>query len=259
MKPHTVLAIALPASLLLAAGVAGSMAMVARPNAAAQQQAEEPRTITLAGRADVYVQPDQATLTFGIVSVDAELAKAKQTNAEQGIAVVEALQMAGVMENNVATTRLSVDPQYKQRVGGDTSPPQIIAYEVTRSYQVRLTQLDQVDAVIEAALAAGANQLSGPSYELADPRRVRDDARDRAANAAREKAERLARTLECRIGPPRAVTEVGASWFPANRFSNTMSVAEGGPADVAANGSLPAGQQLISVEVSVTFDLTPQN
>ena len=231
----------------------------ARPVQVAQDGESPTRSITMDGSAVVCVDPDEATLSFGVTSASAALAEAIANNDQRGQAVVAALKRAGVEDGNLATTRLEIRPLYQTRErqieGNQVDELRVVGYEVSRTYQVRVVDLPPVTDVIAAGMAAGANSLSGPAFVKADTRADRDRARDLAAEAAREKAERLAATLGCRLGPPREVSEVARSHTQLT-YSNVAAPAPQAAPDAGEN-ALPAGRQELTVSVTVTFDLIP--
>jgi uncharacterized protein YggE len=153
-----------------------------------------------------------------------------------------------VEEKDIQTTFLALRPQFDYRKGMRIS---YFAAEQTMSVTVR--DLSKLDALLESLIKAGGNRIDSIDYETSDLRKYRDQAREQAVKAAREKAQALAAALGQQIGKAQAIEEMvepayqGYSFMP-NTSAGTRSRGQGGP-------SLAAGQKSISASVVVSFDL----
>jgi uncharacterized protein YggE len=69
--------------------------------------------------------------------------------------------------------------------------------------------------VLSAATSAGANQLYGIRFEIEDPAPLQAEARKKAVEDARARAERLAQLASVKLGPPVSIVELdGGSSAP---------------------------------------------
>ena len=69
----------------------------------------------------------------------------------------------------------------------------IVAYDVRNTVSVVVRDLERLPEVLDAATAAGANQVFGPALFLQHPEAHEDEARRLAMASARRRAEALAR------------------------------------------------------------------
>jgi uncharacterized protein YggE len=106
--------------------------------------------------------------------------------------------------------------------------------------------------LLESLIKAGVNRLDSIQYETSDLRKYRDQARDLAVKAAREKAEALANALGQSIGKANLIEETPGSQFSA--VSNASYSYDFTKSKLAGH-STAAGQQSISASVTVSFDL----
>ncbi len=235
MKPIRIAALA---TLVLAAA---ALAGVGRPDAASGQEApqqQESKGITVGGLGSVSATPDQAEFSFG---VERQARTAQQAFADTSAAmnkVVTALKAAGIAAADIQTQHVSISPRYSD--DGQT----IVGYSASSSVSAKLKNLDRSGAVIDAAVNAGANQVSGPSLSVADRTQRYQQALRAAVADARAKAQALATASGLTLGGIVTVVEGGAAPPP-------MPLA----ADAERSVGVPIepGTQLIEAAVTVTF------
>ncbi|MCU0540121.1 MAG: SIMPL domain-containing protein, partial [Desulfobacterales bacterium] len=190
-------AAAAAACLLLAAGL-DTNALAAGPAAEASLPA-----VTVTGNADVAAAPDRARLSLGTVVETRQAADAQKQLAQIIQRVLGEIKALGVPEEKIRTTGLALTPVYSQpkpRADPEPEAPRIVGYRATNSVTIQLDDLGRVGAVIDAGIAAGANQLSGLSFELKNDLPPRQQALRLAAQEARVKAETIAAALNLQLG-----------------------------------------------------------
>ena len=170
--------------------VALGLAAATLPGSASSAAAEA-GGITVQGSASVTSVPDRAELSFGVESKGASARSALSANAAEMRRVIAALKAAGATD--VKTQYVSLSPQYNEKSEAQ-------GFVATNTVSATIKELAKAGAVIDAAVAAGANQVYGPSLSHGD----QDDAlppgsqgrgRQRAGEraGARLRGERLAR------------------------------------------------------------------
>jgi uncharacterized protein YggE len=186
------------ATLLVASALAG----VGAP-ALIRAESTDPRpgTISVAGSGSVNTEPDTATTSFGVVTQGATAEEAMSRNSEEIAKVIEALRRAGVASKDLQTQYVSLDPRY------DAQGRAVVGYNASNSVSAIVRDLPQVGDVIDAAVAAGANNVSGPSLSREDQGKLYNDALERAVADAKAKAEVLARATGVYVGAVQSVTE----------------------------------------------------
>jgi uncharacterized protein len=220
--------------------------------------AETERTISTTGEATVYVVPDRVVVNFGIETFHADLDKAKAANEAASTKLMKAILALNIEKKDIATDRLQVEIHRPYESGRYV---EIDGYFVRRGYAVTLRDVKLFEQLVDAALKNGANQIHGVNFSTTDLRKYRDQARQMAIKAAKEKAVALAKELDCAVGKPKTISEGGGYvYFGGYRWDRGGSIMSqnavqsvSGPPDTGE--ALPLGQIAVSASVSTTFDL----
>jgi uncharacterized protein YggE len=222
--------------------------VVARPSpvrAAPTADDDLRSTISVVGDGRVLVQPDVAQASFGVEATGQTLSQAQADAATRMQAVVDALVAQGVSRDDIRTSRLSANPVYDQK-----NNTVIQGYHVANSVQVKLRQLDQVGAIVDAVTAAGANRVDGLSFAVEDQETPKGQARALAMQNARAKADQLASLAGLRVVSVKSVQESDASATPVRAQPQAAYAAAPGAAPVTP---VDPGSQEVRTQVSVTY------
>ena len=230
MRRLLLLALAV-AALLAAAALAG----IGRPEAA-RGDAASPDTVTTNGHGVVTVVPDEATVTAGVQTRAATAAAALAANARLMDAVVAALRAAG--GTRLQTQQVALYPQTNEQ--GD-----VTGYLADDSMSAR-TKIAGAGALIDAAVGAGANTVSGPALDVSDRDALYRQALAKAVADARRKAEAIAQAGGFAVGAVSSVTE-GAN--------EAQPVAFGALAKRDAATPIEPGTQDVAADVTVSFKM----
>lgn len=217
-----------------------------------------PRTISTSGEAVVYVVPDEVVVGLGIETFDKDLDKAKTRNDEAAARLLKAIRELKIEEKHIHTDVMQVEIRYIS-----STHLVIDGFVTRRAYSITLKDVKLFEKLVDTAIKSGANQLQGFEFKTTELRKHRDEARKMAIKAAKEKAQDLAKELECKVAKPRTITEGGGyssyGWnrynWAQNNFQNAAQVVGGGAAE--GEQTMPLGQIGIRASVSVTFDLEP--
>lgn len=261
---------ALPLALLLAARpVQGQTNITPAPPATTSPSARG--TISVSGTAQVLVVPDQVELRLGISTRNPDLIRAKSENDERIAAVITKLKALGLGQRELQTDAIHVQPEYRSE---PANPPVLTGYLVQRHLVVTLKEVGKFEPLLEAAIQAGANEVLNIQFCSTELRKHRDQARQMAIRAAREKGELFTQELGLKLGTATSITEqsqdnafssysyysmYGGYWHSRSSgyaMQNNISVAGGSsePTTEAANQTFAPGQIRISAMVSVQFE-----
>lgn len=218
--------------------------------------AEGSRTVTVTGTATILTDADTASVNLGVVSVAKEAGEASRTNAAQVDRLIAALKEAGIAEKDITTAYYYVNTRRDYNAYTETGEYPIIGYEVNNSLTVRVRDLDQVGAIIDTALANGANSCDGVSFTAAG---AAGDVRDEVLRAAIEEGKRraaiMAEACGGTLGDVLSVKEnysTGGAVFN-NKRTSTMGMAVEGAAD--AGTAIMSDGLSFSATVEMTFEL----
>jgi uncharacterized protein YggE len=236
----------------------------ALPSAAALAQVTPPVTIapgntllTVSADGRAVRTPDLAVFTAGVTSSGKTAGDALRSNAADMNRVIAALKGAGIADRDIQTSNLSLNPVYAPQVrladGTYEQPEQrIVGYQANNSVTVRQRKLGEFGRVIDTLVAAGANQVSGPSFQMDDPDAASDEARLAAMKKARARAELYARAAGLRVGRILSISESGGyNPGPPVLFARMAADSAPAPSPVAA------GEIQLNANVTVLFELMP--
>lgn len=215
--------------------------------------------LTLSAEGRSTRTPDLAAFSAGVTSQGKTAGEALAINSAEMNKVVAALRKAGIADRDIQTSNLSLNPIYApQRTlpNGEVVPPQpvIIGYQVYNTVNVRQRDLANYGRVIDTLVAAGANQVNGPSFEMDNPDAALDEARAQAMAKARDRANLYAKAAGLRVVRILSISESGGYAPPPIMYARAAM------ADMAAPPPPPPvapGELQMTANVSVLFELAP--
>ncbi len=158
----------------LAAALLGCAAAAPRAHAQESDTVFRATTLSLSAFGETRIAPDQATITLG-VSVQAPTAAAAMAqNRTRMNATIAALKAQGIAERDIQTSGLNLNPQY---VYEQNKPQRLTGYQAANDVTITVRDLAKLGTVVDAVVAAGANQINGIAFGLANPRAAEDAAR----------------------------------------------------------------------------------
>jgi len=163
-----------------------------------------PPMIEVTGAGETKVTPDRALVYVGVQTKGRTAALAGAENAKLANAVLAAVRAAGIAREQVGTMNYSVQPSY--RYFPDGRKPELTGYDASNTVRVEVRSVDLVGKVIDAALGAGANNISGISFYASQMDSVRREAMAAATTDARLSAEVMARAAGGSLGPLMSLT-----------------------------------------------------
>jgi uncharacterized protein len=202
--------------------------------------------ITVTGEGRVEAAPDIATIALGVQVRGDTAAAALAANSERLAAVLARLKAAGIADRDLQTSGLGLGPEYDHSRAGQ--PPRVVGYQATNMLTVRVRDLARLGAVLDQAVADGANTLNGLVFGLAEPQAALDKARVAAVQDARRKAEMMAAAAGVALG---AVLEMSES-----HGGGPQPYFRGAPMAMdAAAVPVEGGEVSLSVQVSITWEI----
>ena len=216
--------------------------------ALAQTQPSEP-TLSLSASADVSVAPEYANVSSGVVTRAESARQAVRDNASAMNRVFDALREAGVAEEDIQTSQLSVSPVYADRREPGQVEMQIIGYEARNTVSARVRDTDRVGQAIDAMVEAGANNINGVNFGADDTEDALDEARLEAVRTLMARAEFYAEAAGFELCGIRRLSESSNNGGP----SPVMYAARMESADTM----VAPGQLTLTANVSAYFCITP--
>jgi len=245
-------------------------------------------TINVTGSGDAFAIPDVATFSFTVTDTEKTVADAQTkvtTEANSALALVHA---AGVADKDVQTEGYSINPHYvyqnavcpspavydSSASSGSVSngvmiptiapapataiycPPNketLTGYDVSESISVKLRDLTKAGSLLVSLGTAGVGNLNGPSFAVDNPDTIQAEARAKAITDAQSKAQELARELGVRIVRVTSFNDNSGGY--AYPVMMAMDAKVGSTGAASPTPEVPAGQQKVTDNVSITYEI----
>jgi uncharacterized protein YggE len=215
------------------------------------ERGEAPPTLTVGGEAEVDAEPDRASVSLGATAQAATAATAQDQVNQVMSQAVAALRELGIPEGKIRTTGITLYPVYSDTrrpvQGGEQETPRIIAYRASNSVRVEVDDPAAIGGVIDAGTRAGANELSGISFDLRDDTEQRAEALRLAAANARKKADALAAGAGVRLAAVQTIVEGGVQTMPVYQRGEIRMAME------ASSAPVSPGQVRVQASVTITW------
>jgi uncharacterized protein YggE len=124
--------------------------------------------------------PDEATLTAGTESRAPTASAALAATKLKTEHLVEAIKAAGIASKDVQTEGVSVGADYEYETVNGRGEQHLAGYSARNTVRIKTRQIDRLVALLDTLTAAGATNIYGPNFSIADPAPLRAEARKRA-------------------------------------------------------------------------------
>jgi len=214
---------------------------------AGETQISSQHTLTVVGVGTVKIRPDVAIIYLGVETKAPEASEAAQKNAALMSAVIDELTNLGIEERDIRTAYLSISPDIKCDTNGCVQ----VGYVATNTIEVSLKgdKMILASSVIDRAVKAGANLVSGVTFTLSDELQesISDQALSKAIDDAQSKAKKVTEPLGLKI---LGVDSVSLSWQ-----SPVIPVPLRAEAVISYDKGMPVfpGESTYTVQVQVVY------
>jgi uncharacterized protein YggE len=209
----------------------------------------ERNIIGVTGHGSANAAPDRMRLLIGVSVVRDSVAAATSDARRLATAVTAAIRTAGVGERDTQTTRFSIHPEYRH-----TERRRVLdGYRVTSTVTATIRDLERPGEVIDAAVAAGGNEVvvDDVSFDVEDESAARRRARERAWRDAEDRAQQLAALAGVGLGSPTRIDERTTPLGGPMPMARAAAMAEAAPTPIEV------GTQTITVTIDVEFAIVP--
>jgi len=239
--------------------------------------AAETRSIKVTAKSEIKVAPDEVVLELKVHTRDKALLNAKKENDKIATAVLALAPKHALPATDVKITDLDVSPDYGTYTRRRPTP---IAYDFTRSIEIRLTDFKKIEPFLSDAFDPGLSHVNRLHFRVSNQRKHQFEARKLAVTYAREKAEHLTELTGMKLGSPIRIEEGVEDNWDAGGFGGAgiglklpgkenNKIASNKPRIVytsfqqgdnqKAKDSLTArGQIKITAHVTVEFEMSPK-
>jgi uncharacterized protein len=202
-----------------------------------------PTGITVVGKGSVTVTPDTADWSFGLQTSADTANAALSANSEAMDRIIAALRDAGISRDDLQTEQVSVYPRVSN------NELSIVGYDASNTVRATIRSLDRAGEIVDAAVAAGANEVYGPSLTVSDSDAQYREAVEQAFDDARRRAEAIAERAGVTLGAPVAIVE-GAGQGESPYYGEALRD------EAAAEVAVEPGTQDVAASLTVTFAIS---
>ncbi len=202
--------------------------------------------VSTMGTATVYVEPNEALISFSVITSDNDILKAKQKNAEISKKTIAFLEKEGVDKKHIQTQYLNVGLNYRY----ERNPHGEQKYQASQSLSVCVTDLENLEQIMTGLLGLEIANLGSPVFRSSQLETYKDEARKKALKNAKHKAQLMTKELGQSIGRVHSISEV-------NQNGNNFRIAYADSAEAmtgnSGGDSFALGQLEITAQISVSF------
>jgi uncharacterized protein len=207
---------------------------------------EAQHVVTVIGSGEVQGTPDTLNVNASMEFIAPDVTGAMNQTSDRQQAVINALVDAGVDRKDIRTSQVSLQPQF---AGGGDNPQAIVGYRASNSIDVKIRQLDTASQTLALIVSTGgdATRINSVSYSIEDDSQLVRDARARAFEDAKGRAEQYAQLSGLTLGKVISISEkAGETTPPPTPLPRAMEAAV----------PLEPGQQTVGFNVTVVWELS---
>ena len=183
--------------LALGAGALSAAAPAAGARAAGEKADDS--QIVVSGSGEVSLPASRARFAIGITTAAATASAASAENARLAAQVTAALDNAHLDKADLVSSSLTVAPRWEP---AEDHRPKRTGFEAAKTLRIDTRKLTELGAYIDAALSAGATDVSDIEFSAQGTESARRRALAQAVAAARADAEAIAQAAGGTLGEP---------------------------------------------------------
>lgn len=148
-------------------------------------------TFNVSGEGKVSVVPDIAVVNVGVQTQGASVKALKDSLNTNINKVIDAVKKLGIKDSDIQTSNYNINPNFDSTLKG---------YTATTNLTIKVREIDKANSIVDSAVASGANQIGGVSFDVDDRTKAENEARQKAVSDAKAKAESAAKIAGFKLG-----------------------------------------------------------
>ncbi|MEN1940293.1 SIMPL domain-containing protein [Luteimonas sp. MJ174] len=224
----------------------GSLAMTASAQTGYAGATSDGTLLSVSARGTASRAPDIATASAGVVTQAPDANAAMRANAAQMTRVIAAIRAAGIAEKDIQTSGININPDYRHV---ENQAPVISGYSASNTVSLKVRDIATLGEVLDALVASGANNVNGPGFGIDQPEVVYDEARRKALELARARADMYAQALDLRVRRIVSISEGGSIPQPRPMYAMRAVAMDAESTPVAP------GENTLEANLEVVFEL----
>ena len=234
----------------------------------AGQEIDKIPVIVTSGNAEIFIEPDEVTISLNVTKASKDLQTAKRENDAAAAKIIKVTKKYAIEPKDVKTNRISVEMMYEyvqeknkkilDEYGDEVGRKIFKGYEVSKNIVIRMREISRFEEAFADLLNTGLSEVGSVTFETSKLREVKDKAREMAMQAAREKAVSMAGAVGQTVGKAVKIVEgvVGSKFIAGGVASNTTANYRSLVGNVSESvASFGPGAITVSADVNVHFFL----
>lgn len=220
-----------------------------------------PATISVTGEGEVLAVPDIGRFSFSVMAETDSAASAQEESGTKMNEILAYLKEQGVEDKDVKTQDYNLYPRYRYEerhcLGNSYCPPGERVedgFTVTQTVSVKVRETDKAGAIIAGVGERGATNISGLNFTIDDPEKLKADARAKAIEDAKMKAEVLAKQLNVRVVRMTGYYEESGDYYEPYAF-NSKVMAMDMEESAFGGANMPTGEESTMARVTVVYEV----
>lgn len=210
---------------------------------------QTPSIVTISAEGKVTAVPNIATVQIGTTTMRMTVAEAQAENTKKMNDLITAVKKEGIVDKDIKTSDYSIYPQYDWNGNKNV----LSGYNVNQTLTLKIRDTKKINTILKLAGEKGANSISNLNFEIDDQDSLKEQAREKAIANAKDKAEKLAKSLGVKLNKIVSFSEsTDASIYGGYtaKYAEGMGFGGGGAAP-----SIQTGENEIKVFVNITYEI----
>lgn len=175
-----------------------------------------PQVLEITVQEKISAAPELAYINAGVMTTAKTAAEAMQENAKRMNAVFDSLRKAGIKDKDLQTSGIQLNAQYDySRSSSGDGEPKLTGYQAVNTVNITVRDLASLGKTLDATVAAGVNQINGPTFDVSDREAHLDKARAAAVANASKRADIYAKAANLKLRKIISISEQPMHGGPA--------------------------------------------
>lgn len=207
--------------------------------------------VSVVGKGELSIKPDIVYLSIGVDTSAETAQEAQKTNAAKIQKITTLLKNTwGIADKDIQSSQFYVQPNYSY---SEKEGQKVKGYNANHTLVVSYRDLTKVGQLLDAASAAGANNIGNARFSVEDSSAFEAQVIEKAMANADVKAGAIAKAAKRSLGQVISVSQNDGG-NSAVYFAQNMKM-EMASADTAASTSVQPGEVKLTTQLSVMYEL----
>lgn len=207
--------------------------------------------VSVVGTGELSIKPDIVYLSIGVQTTGATAQEAQKSAATKVQAITTLLKGTWkIADKDIQSTQFYVQPNYSY---SEKEGQQVKGYNAQHTLQVTYRDLSKVGELLDAASAAGANNIGNARFAIENTAAFEAQVIELAIANADVKAAAAAKAAKRTLGQVTSVSELTASSVPFY-YEQNLNMAKASADGAAVTEVLP-GEVKVTTQMNVTYEL----